>query len=162
MNIFFGNDELSFSYVVFNSVILEKLKKTKQNKTNRKELSKSQLISFYWNTKAIILGLVQMPSIPLMLKFGRLIFAVCDVVFMKGKVGSKSQPIFALFASSAIVICQLIIVKLSATCRLIIQHCGFFWCLPKIISLLPSLFPYFPDHSGSILIQYFLENVNVN
>lgn len=63
----------------------------------------------------MILRSVQMPSVPLMLKLGHLIFAVCDVAFMRGKVGSKSQPIFALFASSVMVICQWIVGKLSAT-----------------------------------------------
>lgn len=56
-----------------------------------------------------------MPNVPLMLKFGHLIFAICDVAFLRAKVGSKSQSIFALFASSVMVICQWIIGKLSAT-----------------------------------------------
>lgn len=54
MSIFFGNDELSFSHVVF----LGKLKittTTTATKQNRKELSKSQLISFYWKIKTMIL-----------------------------------------------------------------------------------------------------------
>lgn len=32
-----------------------------------------------------------------LLKFDHLAFAVCDVAFLKGKMGSKSQSISALF-----------------------------------------------------------------
>lgn len=55
-----------------------------------------------------------MPSESLMLKFGHLIFAVCDGAFMKEKVGSESQCICALFASSILAICQWIVGMLSA------------------------------------------------
>lgn len=38
-----------------------------------------------------------MSSVLLVLKFDHLVFAVCDVAFLKGKMGSKSQSISALF-----------------------------------------------------------------
>lgn len=60
----------------------------------------------------ILRDLVQMPNAPLLLKFSHLVFAVSDVAFMRGKVGSKSQPIFAFFTSSLLVICQWISGKL--------------------------------------------------
>lgn len=41
-----------------------------------------------------------------MLKFGHVIIMFGDVAFMRGKVGSKRQAIFELFASSVMVICQ--------------------------------------------------------
>lgn len=72
-----------------------------------------------------------MPSVPLMLKFGHLIFAVCDVAFLRGKVGSKSQPVFVLFASSLKVICQWIIAKLSAAQKTD-NRCGSFDVYPRL------------------------------
>lgn len=42
----------------------------------------------------LFLYLVQMPSAPLMLKFGHLISVVCDVACMGGEVGSKPQTFF--------------------------------------------------------------------
>lgn len=56
-----------------------------------------------------------MPSAPLMLKFGHLIFAVCDVAFMKGKMGSKLQNLFLQFMLVVLVISQWIIGKLYTT-----------------------------------------------
>lgn len=49
----------------------------------------------------LFLDLVQMPSAPLMLKFGHLISVVCDVACMGGKVGSKPQTFFFFVSLSA-------------------------------------------------------------
>lgn len=56
-----------------------------------------------------------MPSAPLILKSGHLIFAVCNVAFVRGKVDSKLQSSFTLFANPVLVICQWSDGKLSAT-----------------------------------------------
>lgn len=54
----------------------------------------------------MILDLVQMPSIPLIMKFDHLSITFSDVGLSRGKVGSKFQPVFVLFAGSVIVIYQ--------------------------------------------------------
>lgn len=103
MNIFFGNDELSFSYIVFN---FSNPWEAQEKKNNRKELSKSQLISFYWKTKAIILrsGANAKYTFDVEIWPPNLCSLWCGIY--EKEVGPKSQPIFALFASSVVVICQ--------------------------------------------------------
>lgn len=107
---------------------------------------------------------MQMPSIPLMLKFGHLIFAVCDVVFMRRRwVLSLNLFLHFLLVLLWSYVSQLIIVKLSETCKLIIfSIVGFF-----LVST-PNYF--FPASSFSILFwslgvyinAIFFKNINVN
>lgn len=61
-----------------------------------------------------------MPSIPLIMKCDHLSITFSDVGLSRGKVGSKSQPVFVLFAGSVIVIYQWIVGKLSATQQTVI------------------------------------------
>lgn len=61
-----------------------------------------------------------MPSIPLIMEFDHLSITFSDVGLSRGKVGSKSQPVFVLFAGSVIVIYQWIVGKVSATQQTVI------------------------------------------
>ena len=93
MNIFFGHDELSFSYVVSN------FSNPWEAHKHRKELSKLQLTSFYWKTKTIILRSGSNVKCTFDVEIWPSSHAVCDVAFLRGKMGSKSQSVSALLCS---------------------------------------------------------------